>query len=237
MDVQDNTPDFYPSRGCHELITNILNLIGATEIVLQLNTALESAYIDVDREYVQLKTENGCYTTSKVVITPSSFFHLENITPTPLPTNTHKAQYFHLYLLIADSMPQSCTYRSDFLPGVLRWMNLTPFVGLNGTGMKLFVFQTYGEDEKSQKHEYLAYLKQHHVVSEEATLLCADSINYEQIYQYSNPIYQLPHAMKPFFEVLNTSHIQQLAAYIPRWKMTLKPYPEELPKISDQNLP
>jgi len=225
---RDDSNGFYPSQGCYELIGNILRLIAATDIVLQVNTKLESAYVDVDRKYVELKTKNGKYTTSKVVITQASAFRIENITQAHVNPNGSKARYFHLYLLIDDPTPWCCSYRHGTLSGVSRLMNLTPFVGLDGSGMQLFVLQTYSEADFNKKNEYLEQLKKNNILGKNARLLCAESVIYEQSYQHSSAVHQLPHAMQSFFEVLNTGHIQGISSYVPKWKPVLKPYKEAI---------
>lgn len=226
--TRDDANGFYPSKGCWELIQNILRLIAATDIVLQLNTKVESAYIDVDRNIVEIKTKNGKYTTSKVVITQASSFRIENIAQAHLNNNGNKAKYYHLYLLVADPSPWCCTYRHGVVPGTSRMMNLTPFVGLDGTGMQLFVLQTYSEADYNKKNEYFEHLKKQNIIGKDAKLLCADSATYEQSYQYSSAIHQLPQNLKAYFEVLNTGHIQSIGTYAPKWKMVLKPYNQAL---------
>lgn len=228
---QDDVNGFYPSQGCYELMTHILELIGATDIVLQVNTKVDSVYIDVERNVVTLKTENGCYTTSKVVMTQATSFSIENITQPSINTSSGKAKYYHLYLLIADSTPWCCTYRNGTLPGVSRLMNLTPFVGLEGTGMQLFVLQTYSENEYSKQNDYFENLKKQNFLGADAKLLCAESITYEQHYSSSTAIGKLPQNMQPFFEILNTGHIQTIGTYAPKWQMVLKPYSEALQRV------
>ena len=105
---------------------------------------------------------------------------------------------------------------------------MTPFVGLDGTGMQLFVLQTYSEADYSKKNEYLEHLKKQNIVAKDAHLLCADSVTYEQSYQYSSTVHQLPHNMQVYFEVLNTGHIQSIGSYATKWKMVLKPYNQAL---------
>lgn len=229
---RDDANGFYPSKGCYELVGNILRLIAATDIVVQVNTKLESAYIDVERKHVELKTKNGKYTTSKVVITQASAFRIENITQAHINPNQNKATYFHLYLLVDDPTPWCCSYRHGTLSGVSRLMNLTPFVGLDGSGMQLLVLQTYSEADFNKKNEYLEQLKKYNILGKNARLLCAESVIYEQSYQYSSVIHQLPQPMQIFFEVLNTGHIQNISSYVAKWKLVLKPYNEQMDRAA-----
>lgn len=228
---KDDTNGFYPSQGCYELIKNLTALIAATDITLRLNTKLESVYIDTDRQIVEFKTRNGKYTTSKVVITQASAFHIENITNPYRAQNIRystKSRYFHLYLLVEDPTPWCCSYRHGILPGVSRFMNLTPFVGLDGSGMQLFVLQTYSEIDFNKQDIYLEQLKKNHILADNARLLQVESVIYEQNLQYPHIAHQLPKEMQTFFEVLNTSHIQNIVSYVPKWKDVFKPYEEAL---------
>lgn len=215
VNPKDDSNGFYFSRGCYEFIDNILRLITATDIVLQLNTKVESAFVDKERAFITLKAKDTVYTTSKVIVTQASSFKIENITQ-PNPT---KHRFFHLYLLIEDESPWCCTYRCYPFSGVSRLMNLTPFVSLSDTGVQLFILQMYSECSLDQKDDYLEKLKKNKFLGKEARLLCAESFVYEQSCQ---PL--LLEELKPFFEMLNTNHIQDMISYIPKWKEVIPLY-------------
>src|SRR5690348_16680264 len=65
---------YYPATGCYEIIHNLLRLIEATDIVLLLDTPLESVFIDGTESLAIIKIRDMQLTTSKVVITPYSHF-------------------------------------------------------------------------------------------------------------------------------------------------------------------
>src|SRR5579883_1000216 len=77
--LKSSDQGFYFSKGCHELIDNLLTLVQASTIELRLNQKLESVYLDFDRSIAEIKLGDTRCTVSKLVITPHSAIELENL--------------------------------------------------------------------------------------------------------------------------------------------------------------
>lgn len=220
------TLGFYPSRGCCEMMENLLKLLHQSSVVLLLNTKLESVYIDLGREHVVFKTSYGKQTTAKIILTPNTCFVIENAPSfakelKPKETNSH-----HLYLLIDDPTPWRFTYKCSAFSGYTRLMNLTPFLDLENQGLQLIALQTLMAPKPFQDEECLENLKKHELIDPSARLICSESFTYTQHVKRPSPIHHLSKEMKAFFEVLETGHLLNIGKYAPKWKEALKPFKE-----------
>ena len=213
---------FYPSRGCYELTHNLERLMEHWGVMLALNTKLESVFIDSAREIAEVNVNGQRINTRKIVVTNCSYIYLENAQQVQ-PTTT---KFPHLYLLIEDPTPSRFTYMGLSLSGCSRAMNLTQFVGLEGTGRQLIAIQVYHSQYLNDGQKCLDELKRMSLVDASARLLLTDQYTYEQSYLNQSLIKQV----KPstIFEILNTSHIANIRMYIDRWKTSLRPWNETI---------
>lgn len=215
---------FYLSQGCYEMVNNLVQLINETDIVMMLNHRLDSVYIDPNNPVALARIDGVQYSTSKILITPYSGIKIENSPQYTLANqNFSKAKFYHLYLLIDDPTPFRFTYRNGVVPGVSRMMNLTYFVGLEGSGKQLLVLQYYNNASAGLAEAALESLKKNGLISTSAKILQADNHVFEQ-YQYNQAWTQNTKNASVIFETLSTGHIQGMAGYIPKWKQVLKPY-------------
>ncbi len=224
--ANQNTPirgEYYPSQGCYELMSHILQLISKTNIVLLMNHKIESVYFDLDRQFVEVSVNGRKYTSSKLFIPPMCSLKVNNMPNVEASSKTGRAS--HLYVLIEDPTPFRFTYQNGF-SGVSRIMNLTPFVGLQNTRYQLIIFQTHANEANAQK--CIEHLINSKLVDPRAKILNSDTYTYAQAYFNSSMLNKLGPNIKTLFEVVNTSHIQNMGTYIPRWKTALKPYHEAL---------
>ncbi|HEX2579633.1 MAG TPA: FAD/NAD(P)-binding protein, partial [Rhabdochlamydiaceae bacterium] len=91
--------EFYPSEGCYELTHNLQRLMLHHGVVFLLNSKLETAFVDLNREIVEVKINGMRYTTPKLIVTNNSDIVFEN----PELENTPKRRphtYFHVGILI-----------------------------------------------------------------------------------------------------------------------------------------
>jgi hypothetical protein len=208
----DKDPNgWYFSRGCYELIENLLKQIAATDIVLLTETRAENIEVNSAEKIATVQTEKGSFTTQKVIVTPMSYVSVNGSAILP-----HKSRYFHLYLLIQDPTSPRFTYQKGKLPGLTRVMNLTYFVGLKETGRQLVVVQAQAEKRLSNPQEILDLLKENHWIDEGAYLLRAEPFVYE------TGTFNQALRVQGIVELLKTGHLKNLAKYIPKWKLCLK---------------
>jgi hypothetical protein len=219
FDAGHSPNGFYFAHGCYELMQNLLQLIEKTDIVLLLDHALESVWIDEQEPIAIAKTKDGQFTTSKILVTPYSRIRLDN----PLPTmqSRDKTKYYHLYMLIEDSTPPRFSFKSGIGKGISRLMNLTYFAGIEGTGKQLMVFQTYGDTYQQSAETYLERLKQQNLIDASARILQTETYVYEQDH-FQHP--QNIDNAKKIFEPLKTNHLQEMSQYISKWKQILQPF-------------
>lgn len=218
FDAKYSPNGFYFANGCYELILNLLSLIEKTNIVFQLNQPIESVFIHEDEPCATVKTKDGYFTTSKIIVTPYSHIRLENLHQ-PLPVK-EKVTFNHLYMLIEDATAPRFSFRTAIAKGISRLMNLTHFVGLDGTGTQLIVFQMQRNSTFQSPDVYLDVLKKNELIDSTALIVKTENYFYEQ------ENFQLPQDVKnasSVFEQLKTNHIQDMAQYIPKWKEVLKP--------------
>jgi hypothetical protein len=206
---------FYPGRGCYEIIDNLLKLIAKTDIVLLCNRALESVYIHAEEPIATIKTLDGEFTTSKILITPYTKIHIAN--PHTAAISHTKISFPHIYLLIEDPTPRRFSFRNGPIPGILRLMNLSYFAGLDGTSTQLIVLQCHRNSciaDKNFEH-FFNLIKKEKLVDENARLLKADTYIYEQ---YTCNIPMDVKNASVIFEKLTTGHIHELIGNISRWE-------------------
>jgi len=215
--------NYYFSKGCFELIDNLLKRIRAAGIPLLTNCRVESVRLNPSQAEAILNTSRGTFTAKKIVVTPGSSFDIEG-NPS-YGRGAHK--FFHLYLLLQDPTPPRFSYHAGMTPGVSRMMNLTSFVDIKSTGRQLIVLQTYSEAQFGDPQNIVDQLKRGNLIDPGAYLLKSESYIYEQ-----GPYFQLGHLspqQQVFFEMLNTSHFNVIGSYAPKWKQALPPYREGLP--------
>ena len=212
-----NSPNgFYFPHGCCDMVNNLLHLIDQTDIVLLTEHPLESVYIDSDRVLATATSKGMHFTTKKILITPYSEIKIENQQSNP----PNKSKYFHLYLLIEDPTPQRFTFHQGIGSGISRMMNLSYFVGLEGSGTQLIVFQTHNHNNIDQADSYLEQLKKQKLVDPSARIVKAEPYIYEQAH-YNAALGNNIKNGNLIFELLSTGHIQTMASYIPKWKKVL----------------
>lgn len=214
---------FYFSKGCFELIDNLLKLFQKSSAELLLNHRIDSVLIDPSQTFVTVKTHGKQFTTSKIILTQMSSFEIENL-PFHPRSQPSKSKYYHLYLLVQDPTPPRFCYHGGFSIGVSRLMNLTHLVGLTDTGQQLIVIQTYSEQGFSLGETYIRELIAKNLLGPSAYILKSETCLYEQSASYHTPYHQLSPQAQSLFEILNTGHFQSLSVYIPKWKQVLKPY-------------
>lgn len=212
---------FYFKRGCYELIHNLVQLIEKTDIEVLLNHKIDSVKIDPTDPIAFIKTQEKEFTTSKILVTPYSCIQFDST------QKQNTTQFNHLYMLIEDPTPAHFSFRTGIGKGISRLMNLTHFVGLEGTGKQLIVFQTFGEVTNASQENFLEILKKNDLVHASARILRAERHTYEQG-QFHMPPQTLKNAHL-VLELLKTNHINDMARYIPKWKPVFKPYSEVIP--------
>ncbi len=212
---------WYFSRGCYELIENLLRLIQATDIVLLTNTRAENVYIDAAQKIATVQTKDKSYMTHKVIVTPMTNLNLQ---PSNYPQHYGKSKSYHLYLLIQDPTPPRFSYHGGVVSGVSRMMNLSPFVGLVHTGRQLIVVQTYNEQYLSHGQMFLDGLKKSNLIDPGAYILETQTYIYESGAFHQGLIMTM--GAQEIIEVIQTGHFQSLSTYIPKWEMVLKPFHE-----------
>lgn len=218
------TNGFYPSGGCYEMINNLTKLIQATDAVLMTESRLDSVIMNETQQLAEVKVNGMRLTTSKLIVTPSTYLHIENHPSGRLP-NQHKVKYYHVYLLVEDPSPPSFSYRYGVGTGISRLMNLTHFSGLYGTGLQLICIQTHNEYYLSHQKEFFDQIKKAGLLNDDAQLILTENHVYEQSHLDSSMINQYKSTL---IEVLNTGHFLAMASYIAKWKQVLKPFKEAL---------
>ncbi len=217
FDETHNSNGWYFSKGCHELIENLLQLINALRIPVHTNERAENITIDSTTQEAVVQTSGQLYRTKKIIATPMSSFQLS---ATSHPQNRGKTKHYHLYMLIQDPTPFRFTYKGGITSGMSRMMNLTYFANLTGTGRQLIVVQTYNDQYFNQAEKFLDALKMKNLIDQGAYLLEIQTYIYESSFFHQRSLSQ------DIIEILQTGHIQNLAHYVPKWKQALKPYSE-----------
>lgn len=221
MPLLSTDTGLYFSKGCHELMYNIERLTKMSRVALLLNHKLESVYLDFDRSIAEIRTNRGRYTATKIIITPHSGFVVENTPNFPQPTTS---KHTHLYLLIQDETTPRFTYYNGFCSGVSRAINITPFSPeLKGSGHQLIAIQTYHSQQNTNPNFYIDELKKKDLIDSGARLITAEMYVYEQPHMNTNAIFCNP-KISPFFEMLDTGGIWNIAAHTEKWEKVFQPY-------------
>jgi hypothetical protein len=208
---------FYFSKGCHELIGNLLWLIQQTDITLLIEHPLDSICVSPNEPIATVHVKGKEFTTSKVLITPYSRIDCDNIST---PKSMRRSRYYHLYMLIEDPTSPCFSYHHGIGQNTSRIMNLTHFVDLKGTGTQLIVFQTHREDPVQNAPKLLEALKKHQLVHSSAQILQAENYIYEQMTYNGFQIASIKNG-NVVFEMLNTGSFEGMASYISKWKQVL----------------
>ena len=211
--------NFYFSKGCFELIGNLVKRIKDAGIPLFTDCRVESVHLDQDKKKCLLKTQMGTFTARKIVVTLGSSFEIDGIR-----RRGASQKFYHLYLLLQDPTPSRISYHAWTVPGVKRMMNLTPFLGLAETGRQLIVLQTHLDAEVHKVDSFISGLKLANLIDPGAYLLKAEPYVYEQ--GPPLPMDQLSQSQKMFFEMLSASSFSVIASHIPKWKVIIPPYLE-----------
>lgn len=213
-----NSPNgWYFSKGCYQLIENLLMQIRETNIVLLTEEKAENALIDKGGKIVTVQTKTNSFTTYKLILTPMSSIALNH---SPQLEKSAKTHYYHLYLLIQDPTPPCFTYQKSKIRGISRIMNLTHFVDLAHTGRQLVVVQTQKEQLLHDPEAILEMLKKEHWLDESAYILRAEPYIYESGTFYQGLIQQT--GAQGMVELLQTGHLRNLTKYIPKWEKAFK---------------
>lgn len=228
---------FWFSGGCHELISNILNLIFQSSVDLRINHHVERVTLDPIQDCAIISIEGkSLLTTKKLYTTPLSVFAINQQT-VPL----HCRKYYHLYLLLQDPSPPKFISTSfnnvpssrmmnlplpndpnKQPPRVSRMMNLTHSSDLLNTGRQLIVVQTCSENDPHQAEVLLQQLKEKNLVDPSAYLLRSESYIFEATYGSVN-FHQLSPQERSYFEVLDTGSLAGMSSYLAKWKQVFKP--------------
>lgn len=220
-------PDFYFSKGCHELIQNLEKIITQSPIVYLLNHSVDTVVVHED--HLVVKTRGKEFSTDKVITIPCGYFKLEGEQIHYQTSPPSLLKYWHLYLLIQDPSSPKFSYMNYFYTGISRCMNLTHFMGLTGSGTQLFVFQSHNKEAIWMQEEILADMKKKNLLDPSAYILKSDIFIYEQ-YPYNTSWYhRLPGSIKEHFEILDTSAFGSMSRYITKWEQVMKPYKELFP--------
>jgi hypothetical protein len=211
---------YYPSKGCHEMISKMVDLIHASDIVLLLNHHVDSIYVDPDEPVATVKAKDKQFTTSKVVVTPYTGFVIENI---EAPQKSSQYKYYHLYLLIDDATAPRFSYKGSIGQGIMRMMNLTPFVELEGTGMQLVVLQTNQNASPAEAEKYFNRLKNEKYLDATARLVQFDTYTYTQS-QYNQSATNKVKNASQIFEKVSTSAFREMSSHISKWKQAMPLY-------------
>lgn len=210
---------YYFSKGCHELISCLEQIINSHEKGFLLHKELQSVFFDDQRECVFLSVENDRYSSAKLIITPSSRFYVENPTFTN-PINVNVQQYPHLYLLVEDAGPVSFSYLNGIASGMSRAMNLTPFVSLPKEGMQLIAIQTHKHNDQDVEAKFLEAFKSKKLLSPNARILVSETYLYQTATINTAALQKVGGSL---LEVMQTSAFTNMSQYIDKWKRAIPP--------------
>jgi hypothetical protein len=213
---------YYFSKGCYELIDNLLKRIRAAKIPLFNDCKVRKVFLDSNKKEATLETEQGLFTASKLLVTNGSSLSIDGIKSQERAPN----KFYHIYLLLSDPTPQRFFYHTGVSSGTSRVVNLTYCAGLAESGRQLVVLQTHS-DQMEKASQYLEDLKTSRLVDRGASLLKAESYIFEQ-----GPYFRmnlLSADQQAFFELLNTSHFNVINEYASKWSKIIPRYIEGLP--------
>lgn len=214
---------WYFSKGCFELIENLLKLIEQTDIVLLTQNRAERILINEEKTEATVICQRGVFETSKVFVTPMSAV---NVGPSMHHQSLKKSRYYHLYCLIQDPTPPKFTYHMGNSKEVCRMMNLSYFAQMEGSGRQLIAFQLRKEEDLNKGQQFIEELKEKKLIDESAYLLKEEPYIYE-----SGSFHRGSIDSKGIIELLQTGHIQNLKNSIARWSKVLIPKRSEESEI------
>lgn|GEM_PF-1053999 len=217
---------FYPSEGCYELTRNLQLLMEHYGVVLLLSSKLETVFVDLNREIVEVKINGMRFTTPKLIVTNNSDIVFENPELQNIPPrNPHSS--FHVGMLIEDPTPPRFTYKNFHTNGASRSTNYSCYSKeLQGTGNHLITIQVHGEKNMDNVPQFLEALKKQKLIDENAKLLQTENYIYKQVAFNQTALHKLGPKAKEMVEVINTSHIGNLVLSIDKWKNVMKPWKE-----------
>jgi len=212
----------YFSKGCHELVNNLEKLISKSSILLLKNHRLESVYLDFDRSIAIVKSGNKHFTTSKLVVTPSSYLEIENFPNFPKPSIS---KHYHLYLLIEDETPERFTYYNGFCAGMSRSINVTSFSAeLRNKRQQLIAIQTHDQNSLNNPQFFMDELKKQQLIASHARLILSESYIYQQAHLNQSSLQNFHPKASSFFEILGTDAIWNIARHVDKWEKAFPPY-------------
>lgn len=217
----------YLSQGCYELVHKLQAMIEASQIPLLLNHKLESVYIDKEKGIAEVKIKGKRYTTSKILVSQGSEINMESFMGQIL-SQANRSKYPHVYLLIEDHALPKFTYMHFSFEGISRAMNMTQFVGLEGSGKQLIAFQVHGEQFFNKGEEFLNRLKQSNLVSQESRILQSQTYLYEQASFNMSTINQYGPTGSTIFEFINAGHIFNISMHMDKWRKVIPRFCEIL---------
>ncbi len=218
---------FYPSQGCYELIHHLELIMEKIGTMLLLNSKLESVFIDEARKVAEVKINGNRLTTSKIIVTSGAEIYFENLKNRQAQC-INKAKYPHLYLLISDPTPSRFTYTNYTGEGASRAMNVTRYVGLEGTGKQLIALQVYGEKYLQSEEKFLAELKKFQLIDPSAEILQTGNYIYEQAIFNKE---QMLIKNSALIEFIQTGHIGMISVHFTKWKQAMRPWKEIFPNL------
>jgi hypothetical protein len=107
-------------------------------------------------------------------------------------------------------------------------MNITPFVGLEGSGQQLIAFQVHNDKCLNLADRYLEELKNQGLVDPKARIVCQQTYTYRQVIFNRNMLHPLGEAANKVFEFIDTGSINHIAQHIDRWKRLMRPWKEAI---------
>jgi hypothetical protein len=209
---------FYFSKGCNELIGKLKQVIDFSANAQLVHQKLDSIFVDREQEHIELAL--GClrYTTSKLIVTPFTHFHVLN--PEFIYQEPSKRSYDHLYILVEDPAPSRFTYLNGIVQGMSRAMNLTPFLDMPGQGLQFIVIQTNGKEESNAGEMFLDAFKNKGFLSADAKIITFDTYTYHQLHSNPSAILRIGGGL---IESLDTSGFTSMLQYLEKWKAGMIP--------------
>ncbi|PIS03445.1 MAG: hypothetical protein COT85_00235 [Chlamydiae bacterium CG10_big_fil_rev_8_21_14_0_10_42_34] len=208
---------WYFSKGCFELIDQLLKLISQEDISLYTQCKAENLRFDLNNQLAIVQTPSETFSTHQLFVTPMSDIQI-GLETKRVQT---KSKFHHLYLLIQDPTAPQFTYRQGVVKGVSRMMNLTHFLELANTGRQLIVFQTHGEQYLESGQAFLDELIAQKLVAPTAYILDQECHTYE-----TGAFCQNNASLKDsndLIVVIQTGQLIQVIKYIDKWKKVLAP--------------
>lgn len=217
----DGPNGFYLAGGCHELVSKLLKLIEKTNIVLSTNHFMNSIDVNQNKNAIIVKTNQTEFITKKLIATPYTYVKINDLPEFPVKQQTFgKTKHYHLYVLINDNATSKFSYRSGIGYGTLRIMNMTPFIGLENSGLQLIVFQVSSPTNFSSANDYINTLKTLNLISKDAYIVKTDTYTYEQFQFNHNHLNQIK-SLNDRMEILHTYKIIDMQKHLKRWKTVL----------------